>query len=161
MKMNQKLLVQAGENRKRFEQELADTKNYLAWNEARQDEIARKMENLLDNQCYSNQLFVRSIKMNQECLEVVKLLKNDVAGYVSSGDSFELIEMPKTEVKSIADKLKAYSSIFNDQEVNTFLQLANEASDMSSVTRGGTVAERVLGVLEDLEENLAESLENL
>jgi hypothetical protein len=32
---------------------------------------------------------------------------------------------------------------------------------MSSVTRGGTVAERVLGVLEDLEENLAESLENL
>lgn len=69
--------------------------------------------------------------------------------------------MPKSEVKSIADKLKAYSSIFNDQEVNTFLQLANEASDMSSVTRGGTVAERVLGVLEDLEENLAESLENL
>lgn len=69
--------------------------------------------------------------------------------------------MPKTEVMSIADKLKAYSSIFNDQEVNSFLELANESSDRLSVTRPGTVAERVLGVLEDLEENLAHSLENL
>ena len=34
--------------------------------------------------------------------------------------------MTKGEVKSIADKLKKYSSIFNDHEVKSFLSLANE-----------------------------------
>jgi ribosomal protein S17E len=70
--------------------------------------------------------------MNQECLEVVKLLKNDVAGYVTSGDSFELVQIPKSEVKTIADKLKKYSNIFNDQEVKSFLELANETEETSS-----------------------------
>lgn len=119
------------------------------------------MENLLDNQCFSNQLFVRSIKMNQECLEVVKLLKNDVAGYVTSGDSFELVQIPKSEVKTIADKLKKYSNIFNDQEVKSFLELANETEETSSSKQSGTVAERVLAILESLEENLKDSLVNI
>jgi len=68
--------------------------------------------------------------------------------------------MPRTEVKTIADKLKKYSSIFNDQEVKTFLELANESSE-ESTQHAGTVAERVLAILETLEANLDESLENL
>lgn len=68
---------------------------YLAWNEGRQAEIQRKSENLLDNQCYSNQLFIRSLKFNQEALDVIKLLKEDVQGYVVNGAaSVEFAEMP-------------------------------------------------------------------
>ena len=84
LQINEKLVVKAKENRAHFEQALADAKNYIAWNELRQDEINRKSEVLANNQCYSNQLFVRSIKTNQDCLEMVKLLKNDVSGYLSS-----------------------------------------------------------------------------
>ncbi|CAD8148510.1 unnamed protein product [Paramecium octaurelia] len=153
--LNQKLFQQSIENRAQFEQELSDTKNYLAWNEQRQDEIARKIEVLLDQQCLSNQLFVRSIKQNREALEVVRLLKQDVAGYIINGDSFEL-----AQVKSVADKLKSYSNTFNEHEINSFLQLANNQED-GSVSRGATLAERVLSVLEGLEANLAASLEAL
>ncbi|CAD8164082.1 unnamed protein product [Paramecium pentaurelia] len=153
--LNQKLFQQSIENRAQFEQELSDTKNYLAWNEQRQDEINRKIQVLLDQQCLSNQLFVRSIKQNREALEVVRLLKQDVAGYIINGDSFELVQ-----VKSVADKLKSYSNTFNEHEINSFLQLANNQED-GSVSRGATLAERVLSVLEGLEANLAASLEAL
>ncbi|CAK73707.1 unnamed protein product (macronuclear) [Paramecium tetraurelia] len=153
--LNQKLFQQSIENRAQFEQELSDTKNYLAWNEQRQDEINRKIQVLLDQQCLSNQLFVRSIKQNREALEVVRVLKQDVAGYIINGDSFELVQ-----VKSVAEKLKAYSNTFNEQEINSFLQLANKQED-GSVSRGATLAERVLSVLEGLEANLAASLEAL
>ncbi|CAK93117.1 unnamed protein product (macronuclear) [Paramecium tetraurelia] len=153
--LNQKLFQQSIENRAQFEQELSDTKNYLAWNEQRQDEIARKIQVLLDQQCLSNQLFVRSIKQNREALEVVRLLKQDVAGYIINGDSFEL-----AQVKSVADKLKSYSNTFNEHEINSFLQLASNQED-GSVSRGATLAEKVLSVLEGLEANLAASLEAL
>ncbi|CAD8163002.1 unnamed protein product [Paramecium octaurelia] len=153
--LNQKLFQQSIENRAQFEQELQDTKNYLAWNEQRQDEINRKIQVLLDEQCLSNQLFVRSIKQNREALEVVRVLKQDVAGYIINGDSFELVQ-----VQSVADKLKQYSNKFQEQELQSFLQLANKQEDGSS-SRGATLAERVLGVLESLEANLQASLEAL
>ncbi|CAD8107505.1 unnamed protein product [Paramecium primaurelia] len=153
--LNQKLFQQSIENRVQFEQELQDTKNYLAWNEQRQDEIARKIQVLLDEQCLSNQLFVRSIKQNREALEVVRVLKQDVAGYIINGDSFELVQ-----VNSVADKLKQYSNTFQEQELKSFLQLANKQED-GSVSRGATLAERVLSVLESLEANLQASLEAL
>jgi hypothetical protein len=176
MNLNRKLFNNAIENRERFENELQETKNYLAWNEARTDEIHRKMETLMDNQCYSNQLFVRSIKMNIEALEVVRTLKQDVAGYVIAGDSFEFNQMPSSEVKNIGDKLSRYSHLFSQMEVKSFLELANEedeehhdhdehseeeGEEADHSGRKGTLAERVLGVLEDLETNLHDSLDNL
>jgi hypothetical protein len=179
MNLNRKLFNNAIENRERFEHELQETKNYLAWNEARVDEIHRKMETLMDNQCYSNQLFVRSIKMNIEALEVVRTLKQDVAGYVIAGDSFEFNQMPQSEVRNIGEKLSRYSHLFSQMEVKSFLELANEEDehhdeehhdDEHSEEEGeegdhsgrkGTLAERVLGVLEDLETNLHDSLDNL
>lgn len=82
------------------------------------------MDVLLDEQCYSNQLFVRSIKMNQEALEVVRVLKQDVAGYIINGDSFELAQVNE-KVQSVADKLKIYSHLFADHELKSFLNLAN------------------------------------
>jgi hypothetical protein len=81
----------------------------LAWNEARRDTIAAKIETLSDNQCFSNQLFVKSIKHNQEALEVIKLLKQDVAGYIVNGDSFEF-----AQVQTVAEKLKQYSNLFQE-----------------------------------------------
>ncbi|CAD8186126.1 unnamed protein product [Paramecium octaurelia] len=155
--LNQKLFQQSVENRVLFEQELQDTKNYLAWNEQRQDEITRKINVLLDEQCLSNQLFVRSIKQNREALEVVRVLKQDVAGYIINGDSFEFVQEKTT---SVAQKLKAYSNLFNDEEIKTFLSLAQTKQE-DGVSRGATLAERVLAVLESLEANLQASLEAL
>jgi hypothetical protein len=81
--------------------------------------------------------------------------------------------MPKDHVKSISDKLKAYSHLFTEHEVKAFLSLANEQEEEHEEgeaeaeaparlgKRNGTLAERVLAVLEDLEANLHASLSNL
>jgi len=172
--LNQKVWSDSEANRVRFEQELRDTKAYLAWNENRREEIARKRESLEDNQCLSNQLFVRSIKMSQEALEAIRLLKQDLGSYVATGSEIELAQMSNTEVKSVADKLRNYSSIFNAHELNTFLQLADSESSSDSSDssdseeeqsapgkRRGTLPEQLLQVLEDLEARVDESLEHL
>ncbi|CAD8057157.1 unnamed protein product [Paramecium primaurelia] len=156
--LNQKLFNQAIENRANYEEVLKQTKNYLAWNEARRDEIARKIEALSDNQCFSNQLFVKSIKHNQEALEVIRLLKQDVAGYIINGDSFEFTQV---KAQSVAEKLKQYSNLFQDHQIKSFLALANGQEEGASNTQGSTLAEKVLSVLEGLESELDASLENL
>ncbi|CAD8064016.1 unnamed protein product [Paramecium sonneborni] len=155
--LNQKLFNQAIENRGNYEEVLKQTKNYLAWNEARRDEIARKIDALQDNQCFSNQLFVKSIKHNQEALEVIRLLKQDVAGYIINGDSFEFTQV---KAQSVAEKLKQYSNLFQDHQIKSFLALANTQEEGTS-TGGATLAEKVLSVLEGLESELEASLENL
>ncbi|CAD8150777.1 unnamed protein product [Paramecium octaurelia] len=155
--LNQKLFSQAIENRANYEEVLKQTKNYLAWNEARRDEIARKIDALQDNQCFSNQLFVKSIKHNQEALEVIRLLKQDVAGYIINGDSFEFTQV---KAQSVAEKLKQYSNLFQDHQIKSFLALANSQEETAS-TGGQTLAEKVLAVLEGLEAELSASLENL
>ncbi|CAK73305.1 unnamed protein product (macronuclear) [Paramecium tetraurelia] len=155
--LNQKLFNQAIENRANYEEVLKQTKNYLAWNEARRDEIARKIDALQDNQCFSNQLFVKSIKHNQEALEVIRLLKQDVAGYIINGDSFEFTQV---KAQSVAEKLKQYSNLFQDHQIKSFLALANSQEETAS-TGGQTLAEKVLAVLEGLEAELSASLENL
>ncbi|CAD8067949.1 unnamed protein product [Paramecium sonneborni] len=155
--LNQKLFNQAIENRANYEEVLKQTKNYLAWNEARRDEIARKIDALSDNQCFSNQLFVKSIKHNQEALEVIRLLKQDVAGYIINGDSFEFTQV---KAQSVAEKLKQYSNLFQDHQIKSFLALANTQEGETS-TGGATLAQKVLAVLEGLEAELEASLENL
>ncbi|CAD8101569.1 unnamed protein product [Paramecium sonneborni] len=156
--LNQKLFQQAVENRAEYENVLQQTKNYLAWNEARRDSIAAKIETLSDNQCFSNQLFVKSIKHNQEALEVIRLLKQDVAGYIVNGDSFEFTQV---QAQSVAEKLKQYSNLFQEHQIKSFLALAQEEQASESSGNGQTLAERVLAVLEGLEAELAASLENL
>ncbi|CAD8090430.1 unnamed protein product [Paramecium primaurelia] len=155
--LNQKLFQQAIENRAEYESVLQQTKNYLAWNEARRDSIAAKIETLQDNQCFSNQLFVKSIKHNQEALEVIKLLKQDVAGYIVNGDSFEFTQV---QAQSVAEKLKQYSNLFQEHQIKTFLALGQEQQEQSS-GNGSTLAEKVLAVLEGLHSELEASLENL
>ncbi|KAM3134649.1 hypothetical protein pb186bvf_013291 [Paramecium bursaria] len=155
--LNTKLFTQSQENRVAFEESLKDTKNYLAWNEQRQEEIERKIEALEDNQCFSNQLFVRSIKYALEALEVIKLLKSDVAGYVINGDSFEFSQ---TKVQSIGEKLKQYSSLFQDHQIKSFMALANTQENQEP-GREATLAERVLHLLETLAAEVEGSLENL
>ncbi|KAM3134064.1 hypothetical protein pb186bvf_013790 [Paramecium bursaria] len=155
--LNQKLFQQSQDNRVLFEQSLQETKNYLAWNEQRVEELERKIQALLDNQCYSNQLFVRSIKHNLEALEVIKLLKSDVAGYVINGDSFELVQQ---KTQSIGEKLKQYSNLFQDHQIKSFMALAT-TQENDAPGREATLAERVLHILETLEAELQGSLENL
>jgi hypothetical protein len=181
--LNQQVFDNAKTNRAFYESALRDAKTYISWNEARQEEIQRKTDSLLDNQCYSNQLFVRSLRFNSEALEAIRYLKQDVNGYVLAGaEDFELTQIATsgndgTGSETIAERLKKYSSIFNDAEVKTFLDLAEKDSDdenegdevnnylytqtRRAPKRKGTLPEQILSVLNDLEEQVTQAINNL
>ena len=72
---------------------------------------------------------MRSLRFNQEALEAIRYLKQDVNGYILNGaEGFELAQVDEAGT-TIAERLKKYSAIFNDQEVSSFLALAEEDSD--------------------------------
>lgn len=179
MQLNQQVFENAKQTRAFFEQELKDAKAYIAWNEARQEEIQRKSDSLLDNQCYSNQLFVRSLRFNDEALEAIRFLKQDVNGYIINGaDNFDLAQIAKNPegaesngVETVAERLKKFSAIFNQNEVQSFLALAEREDSSSSDSddeepqrapkRKGTLPEQIYAVLEDLEARVQDAIENL
>lgn len=57
--------------------------DWIDWAHGRLAEIDRKTEELQDQRCYANGLFVRSLSSHIDALEVVKLLKQDLAGYIT------------------------------------------------------------------------------
>lgn len=137
------------------------------------------MEN---NRCEANGIFVRSLKEHDDAIKVVKLLKEDLAPFTSQP---ELIDL--TQVNSVTDKLKAYSHLFNAQAIKEFAQLGQENVDPETAQwdtraddnkRGqidvaeakvgteernltGNLGDRLIEMLNKLEEHLKKSIEDL
>jgi hypothetical protein len=133
---------------------LVDSINYVQWANNRLAEISRRSEELSDQRCYANALFVKAIKDHQEALEVVKLLKVDLSGYLTNQAS----EFAQVQVSNIADKLSMYSHLFQQDAIKQFTQLAANQEERA---KGDTNAEQVFNLLLDLEEQLEANLLNL
>ncbi|CAD8170898.1 unnamed protein product [Paramecium octaurelia] len=148
--LNQKLFQQSIKNRAQFEQELQVNKNYLAWNKQRQDEISRKIDVLLDEQCL-NQLskIEKHLKLQEYLNKMLLVILQMLIHLISLRES-----------NQCSSKVKTYRNLFNENEVKTFLNLAQTQQE-EGLSRGATLAERVLTVLESLEANLQASLEAL
>jgi len=58
--------------------------------------------------CYANGLFVKSLADHQDALNIVKLLKQDIAGFMTGSNAVEL----SATTTNIADKLSQYSHLF-------------------------------------------------
>lgn len=89
-----------------MEGEIRDNYAWISWAEGRLAEIDRRSESLGELRCYANALFVKSLADHEDAVNVVKLLQQDVAGYLTGGAS-ELIE-----TSNISDKLARYSHLF-------------------------------------------------
>lgn len=73
--------------------------------------------------CFSNNLFVRSIKQHQDALAVIRVLKQDVSGYLTGAPS----SLAEVKVENVADKLKMYSTLFNQKALEQFVELGAQA----------------------------------
>jgi uncharacterized protein YdiU (UPF0061 family) len=145
---------EAKEYRNHIDKEIGDSVNWINWAHGRLAEIARKTAELLDQRCYSNGLFVKSLKTHADALEVVKLLKQDIAGYLTNSPS-SLVEV---DVDNIADRLQMYSNLFNQQAVKKFMQLTTADDEKK---KGDSIGEQVYNVLIDLEKDLNDTLAEL
>jgi DNA repair exonuclease SbcCD ATPase subunit len=163
-------------HRQYLESEIASTEEYLAWIESRRAEIHAREEELQDQRCYSNAIFIRALKEQADGLTAIDLLRNDVLGAAerSEGSTEELLQ-----VKDATKKLSAYKNLFNEQAIAEFEQLANQLSDdvdyreeglklMAAGDRaagrgvdGGNVMEQIHNLLNKFETHLEENIATL
>jgi len=123
----------ARDYRENLEHQLIDSVNWVNWANNRLTEIARRSEELSDQRCYANSLFVKAISDHQDALEVVTLLKQDLSGYLTNQPS-SLAQVSA----NVADRLSMYSHLFQADAIKQFTQLASNQEERA---RGDTNAE--------------------
>jgi hypothetical protein len=162
----------ATNHRKYLESEIAATEEYLAWIESRRAEIHAREEELQDQRCYSNSIFIRALKEHADGLTAIDLLRNDVLG---AAERAEATTEELLQVKNATKKLSAYKNLFNEQAIAEFEQLAGKLEDvdpreeglklMAAGDRatgrgveGGDVLEQIHNLLNKFEEHLEEGI---
>ncbi|CAD8205867.1 unnamed protein product [Paramecium octaurelia] len=167
--LNQKAWASAKARREQIGVEYREATDYIAWATQRLADIDRREVELEELRCFSNGLFVRAIKQHNDALGVIRILKNDLSGYLTGAPS----SMVELKVENVADKLKQYSQLFNQDAMSKFAQLAAEqasgnaelhALGESEGTTGGdrqpgvNVGQLVYNALSDLEDQLKSAL---
>ncbi|CAD8134167.1 unnamed protein product [Paramecium octaurelia] len=171
--LNQKAWASAKARREQIGVEYREATDYIAWATQRLADIDRRSVELQELRCFSNGLFVRAIKQHNDALGVIRVLKNDLSGYLT-GQPSSLVEV---NVQNVSDKLKQYSQLFNQDAMTKFAQLAAEqasgnaelhalgqeegSSSSSDRQPGLNVGQLVYNALSDLEDQLKSSLANL
>ncbi|CAD8062054.1 unnamed protein product [Paramecium sonneborni] len=170
--LNQKAWASAKARREQIGIEYREATDYIAWATQRLADIDRRSVELQELRCFSNGLFVRAIKQHNDALGVIRVLKNDLSGYLT-GQPSSMVEL---NVQNVSDKLKQYSQLFNQDAMTKFTQLAaeqasgnaelhalgqDEGSSSSSRQPGDNVGQLVYNALSDLEDQLRTSLSNL
>lgn len=158
------------------EAEIKDTEGVLNWIHNRVNEIDTRKEQLYDQRCYSNSMFVKSIKEHRDALTVLEELKAELQPY---GNKVGL-----SQISDITSKLQAYSHLFNKAALDKFLQLSEPQTNFDSDQRhvdndrgnvaiapldnniagrkvGETLGDRTLALVDQLIEHLKQSLVNL
>ncbi|CAK71875.1 unnamed protein product (macronuclear) [Paramecium tetraurelia] len=148
--LNKQQWERLGAVRTDVEAQVRDGYSWLAWAEARLAEIERRNAQLQDQRCWANGLFVKSLADHADAIAVVQLLSQDVAGWLTNNAGVELVQKAET----IADKLSAYSHLFQQDAMQKFQSLAE-------VKRDGTTGEQVLSILADLQAELEATLATL
>lgn len=123
----------ATEHRKYLESEIADTEAYLAWIESRRAEIHAREEELQDQRCYSNSIFIRALKEHADGLTAIDLIRSDV---LPAADRSEASTEELLQVKDATKKLSAYKNLFNEQAIAEFEQLASKLNDVDYQAEG-------------------------
>ncbi|CAD8049752.1 unnamed protein product [Paramecium sonneborni] len=170
--LNQKAWASAKARREQIGIEYREATDYIAWATQRLADIDRRSIELQELRCFSNGLFVRAIKQHNDALGVIRVLKNDLSGYLT-GQPTSMVEI---NVQNVSDKLKQYSQLFNQDAMTKFAQLAAEqasgnaelhalgqenGSSSSDRQPGLNVGQMVYNALSDLEDQLRSSLANL
>ncbi|CAD8177925.1 unnamed protein product [Paramecium pentaurelia] len=170
--LNQKAWASAKARREQIGIEYREATDYIAWATQRLADIDRREVELEELRCFSNGLFVRAIKQHNDALGVIRILKNDLSGYLTGAPS----SMVELKVENVADKLKQYSQLFNQDAMSKFAQLASEqasgnaelhALGENETTSGGdrqpgvNVGQLVYNALSDLEDQLKTALSAL
>jgi len=124
----------ATNHRKYLENEITETEAHLEWIASRRAEIHAREEELQDQRCYSNAIFIRALKEHADGLLAIDLLRNDV---LPASERAEAANTELTQIKDATKKLSAYKHLLNQQAIAEFEQLTGHVEDSTDNQKAG------------------------
>jgi hypothetical protein len=106
-----------------IQDEITDTLTHIAWIQDRVDTLNRQRQDLADARCESNAIFVQTLREHSDAFEVIAFLRQDLANWQNTEDLKSQSSL--VQVSNIADKLKIYSHLFNENALKQFVQLGD------------------------------------
>lgn len=98
----------------------------MSWIENRFTEIDAMIAELHDERCDASLVFVTRCREHMEAMTALDLLRQDIKDWEAAGMPVSLMEIKK--MKSF-NKLSAYTHLFKNNALNSFLSLTEDGDD--------------------------------
>lgn len=107
MNTNSKSVASAQADLDAVDAKIAQTSDYLNWNEKRFKSNVNKLENLAEQRCEANSLFIDTLREYKNALSVLDWVRHDV-------QNKEGAFVEKQKVGEYAEKLSKYANLFEE-----------------------------------------------
>ena len=110
------------DHREVVEKELNETLTRIEWLNRRFADIDAFLDKLAVERCRANAIFLANLREHNEALKAINFLKQEYD--TTAGHS----EMSGVELKSFTDKLKRYEHLYQEQAVESLVEIDSAAS---------------------------------
>ncbi|CAD8105385.1 unnamed protein product [Paramecium primaurelia] len=159
--VNSKSAAAAQQDLEAVDLKIQQTTDYLNWNNKRYKANELKLENLAEQRCEANALFIDTLREYKNALSVLDWVRSD-----AQSKQANLIE--KSHVGDYAEKLSKYANLFEEQAVQDFVKLGDDETSFSQTRQRGNgeqlvqlMTKDVVGVIQQLIEKLRETIKGL
>ncbi|CAD8112364.1 unnamed protein product [Paramecium primaurelia] len=159
--VNSKSAAAASQDLEAVDLKIQQTTDYLNWNNKRYKANEVKLENLAEQRCEANALFIDTLREYKNALSVLDWVRSD-----AQSKQTNLIE--KNHVGDYAEKLSKYANLFEEQAVQDFVKLGDDETQFSQTRQRGNgeqlvqlMTKDVVGVIQQLIEKLRETIKGL
>ncbi|CAD8182629.1 unnamed protein product [Paramecium octaurelia] len=159
--VNSKSAAAASQDLEAVDLKIQQTTDYLNWNNKRYKANEVKLENLAEQRCEANALFIDTLREYKNALSVLDWVRSDAQSKYTN-----LIE--KSHVGDYAEKLSKYANLFEEQAVQDFVKLGDDEASFSQTRQRGNaeqlvqlMTKDVVGVIQQLIEKLRETIKGL
>ncbi|CAK92311.1 unnamed protein product (macronuclear) [Paramecium tetraurelia] len=159
--VNSKSAAAASQDLEAVDLKIQQTTDYLNWNNKRYKANELKLENLAEQRCEANALFIDTLREYKNALSVLDWVRSD-----AQSKQTNLVE--KSHVGDYAEKLSKYANLFEEQAVQDFVKLGDDEASFSQTRQRGNgeqlvqlMTKDVVGVIQQLIEKLRDTIKGL
>ncbi|CAD8065968.1 unnamed protein product [Paramecium primaurelia] len=159
--VNSKSAAAAQQDLEAVDLKIQQTTDYLNWNNKRYKANEVKLENLAEQRCEANALFIDTLREYKNALSVLDWVRSDAQSKQST-----FVE--KSHIGDYAEKLSKYANLFEEQAVQDFVKLGEEQTSFAQTRSHGNgeqlaslVEKDVVGIIQQLIEKLRDTIKSL
>ncbi|CAD8143048.1 unnamed protein product [Paramecium octaurelia] len=145
MKENNESLQKNSEDLEAVDDKIAQTTDYLNWNEKRRKSNDMKLEDLAEQRCEANSLFIDALRDYREALNVLEWVNGDLQ--LKEQNAF----LQKEEAQEYTSKLSLYTNMIDHKEVFSQVEVSQEDQAAQVVSE---IVGKVQGLISKIQEHI-------